>query len=266
MSLKRTGLRGLVIRRGGYLGRPADDGEVKAFLHSLRPRPTGHALIRVGGAGDGGYLVPDDLEGIAGCFSPGVADSSDFELDLATRWNIPSWLADHSVAGPPVAHDMLHFTRKFLGARNDAATMRLADWMAEAGQLDATGDLILQMDIEHGEYDVLIDTPAEVLARFRILVIEFHSFEVVFERFGLRTLRAVFDKLASRFRIAHVHPNNAGAPYGRDGLVVPSLPEITFLRLDRVREGGPKPVLPHPLDRRNTDRWPDVALPAAWRG
>ena len=26
----------------------------------------------IGGAGDGGYLVPDDLDGIEYCFSPGV--------------------------------------------------------------------------------------------------------------------------------------------------------------------------------------------------
>jgi hypothetical protein len=265
MSLKRTGLRGLFTQRGGYLGRPSDSAELRAFLSSIRPQRTGYGLIRIGGDGDGGYLVPDDLEGLSACFSPGVADSAEFEMDLANRWGIPSWLADHSVEAPPVAHEMLHFTRKFLGSRNDATTMRLADWMAGAGQLSAPGDLILQMDIEHGEYDVLIDTPADVLARFRILVIEFHSFEVVFDRFGLRTMRAVFDKLLSRFCVAHIHPNNGGAPYSRGDIVVPSLPEISFLRLDRVRDGGPVPVLPHPLDRRNTDRWPDLPLPAGWR-
>jgi hypothetical protein len=36
-------------------------------------------LIRLGADGDGGYLVPDDLEDVAACFSPGVDDRASFE-------------------------------------------------------------------------------------------------------------------------------------------------------------------------------------------
>ena len=38
----------------------------------LQPKPTPIPLIRVGDGSDGSYLIPDDLEGISGCLSPGV--------------------------------------------------------------------------------------------------------------------------------------------------------------------------------------------------
>ena len=54
--------------------------ELKELIKALRPVKTKFDLIRIGGANDGGYLIPDDLEGIAACFSPGVADTASFEV------------------------------------------------------------------------------------------------------------------------------------------------------------------------------------------
>ena len=52
------------------------------FVKKLRPVKTKFNLIRIGGAKDGGYLLPADLDGIAACFSPGVADTANFETEL----------------------------------------------------------------------------------------------------------------------------------------------------------------------------------------
>lgn len=41
------------------------------------------AMIRIGEVHDSSYIIPDDLEGITACFSPGVGPSSSFELDVA---------------------------------------------------------------------------------------------------------------------------------------------------------------------------------------
>ncbi len=45
----------------------------------------------MGGENDGGYLVPDDLEGIEYCFSPGVSNIATFELDCLNRGSFLSW-------------------------------------------------------------------------------------------------------------------------------------------------------------------------------
>lgn len=60
--------------------------------------------------GDGGYLIPDDLEGISACFSPGVDDRATFETSLIAR-GIPCFLADASVDKAPIDGDMIHFTK-----------------------------------------------------------------------------------------------------------------------------------------------------------
>jgi len=86
-------------------GQATSRAEVLAFLKKIRPMTTNIPLIRVGSADDGGYLVPDDLEGIKICFSPGVAQQSDFELAMAQR-GITCFMADYSVDGS-------HCTRAF---------------------------------------------------------------------------------------------------------------------------------------------------------
>jgi hypothetical protein len=69
--------------------------EIRQLIRTLRPVDCGKPLIRIGGDGAGGYLLPDDLEGIEYCFSPGVSTVADFESHLATL-HIKSFLADYS--------------------------------------------------------------------------------------------------------------------------------------------------------------------------
>ena len=50
----------------------APTAEIVEVFQLLKPKASKTPLIRIGGDGDGSYLVPDDLEGITACFSPGV--------------------------------------------------------------------------------------------------------------------------------------------------------------------------------------------------
>lgn len=232
------------------------------FLNQVRPVGTDTPLIRIGGDGDGGYLVPDDLEGIAACFSPGVGAVSTFEADMARR-GIRTFLADYSVDGPAEHHPLFKFEKKYLGIVNDATHMTLDSWVENEGPFH--GDLVLQMDIEGGEYDVLVDASNSVLARFRMMVIEFHRLDVqVADPASLAWLRRVFLKLSKHFEVVHIHPNNVVPPVMMRGLAIPPYVEFTFLRRDRVRNKVPAASYPHPLDRPNVPERPDVALPECW--
>jgi hypothetical protein len=93
--------------------------DIKNLLTKLSPYKTEHQLIRIGPNRDGGYLVPDDLENIKACFSPGVSDYAHFEEDLLKRYGINSFQADFSVEGPPQSFEPLSFTKKFLGSFNN---------------------------------------------------------------------------------------------------------------------------------------------------
>lgn len=239
------------------------DGVVET-VRLLRPKAFEGNLIRVGGEGDGGYIVPDDLAGIGACFSPGVSTVADFEIDLKTRFGIPSFLADASVSGPPAGAEMMDFEKRFLGARNDAVFTRLQDWIARKEDAGSLGDLLLQMDIEGAEYDVIVDIPREVLDRFRILVIELHSLDMLFSRGGQKLLSLIFGKLTENHVPIHLHPNNCVQPEVFDGIGVPPVMEVTLLRKDRYRPGSKLGGFPNPLDRTNVPGNRDFALPHVW--
>ncbi len=235
------------------------------FINLLRPSNTGVELIRIGGEGDGGYLVPNDLEGIKYCFSPGVSEIATFEENLADKYAIRSYLADASIEKPPIKNDFFQFEKKFLGTQNSGQFMRLESWLEDKDGQIGQSDLILQMDIEGAEYDVLIDTSAETLRRFRIMVVEFHDLTLISDKSALKLLRPLFEKIANDFVVAHLHPNNYKKPALVQGVEVPRALEVTFLRRDRLRSGhSQKTSFPHILDRRNLPDFPDVSLPKDW--
>jgi hypothetical protein len=236
--------------------------DLAAFLGRVAPMKTEHPLVRVGNAHDGGYLLPDDLTGIRTCFSPGVSTVADFELDL-TRRGIRCQLADYSVDAAPVASPLIHFEKRFLGTVDDAQYMRLSSWVERHAD-PGDGDLLLQMDIEGAEYDVLIETPAELLGRFRTIVVEFHGLESLFTPMGFRLVNAVFTKLLRQFTPVHAHPNNHFPCQRFDRFQVPPLMEFTFHRSDRIARAAPAREFPHPLDRSNVPGGRDYPLPECW--
>lgn len=251
------------MRRGYTLGRRAADAEVLELIRALRPRSCAVPLIRLGADADGGYLIPDDLDGIEYCFSPGVSTTADFEWQLADR-GIRSFLADYSVPAPPLSRADWVFDRKFIGGLDNETCMTMASWK-DKYLPGYDSDMLLQMDIEGDEYEVILSTPIDLLASFRIIVIELHSLKRLFDRFAFRVMQTFFDKLLSRFYVVHAHPNNNGGVFRHCGIEIPDLMEMTFYNRDRGGIGPVRRDYPHPLDADNCPSRPSITLPACWR-
>lgn len=234
--------------------------QLTTLLALLRPMSTGHPLIRIGAEADGGYLVPDDLDGIRQCFSPGVDIKSDFEFDCANR-GMDVFMADASVEGPARDHPKFHFEKHFIGGFARQQMIDFADWVDRLAAPD--GDLMLQMDIEGYEYEVLAAMPARLLSRFRIMVVEFHGLSRLLERSFYDLAFPVFEKLAGTHVCAHIHPNNYLGTRANHGLEIPDLVEFTFFRRDRAQTLMPALSFPHPLDRDCCARKP-IKLPGCW--
>ena len=237
--------------------------ELKELIKALRPVKTKFKLIRVGGANDGGYLIPDDLDGIAACFSPGVADTATFEVGLCCR-GIGSHLADGSVDNAPKGFTPLSFTKKYLDGYNDENNMTLERWVKREAPL--TGDLILQMDIEGGEYATIMATPQGILDRFRIICVEIHETDAWFNPIAWNTVQTFFAKLTEDFHVVHNHPNNNCGQVTNGNILLPRVFELTLLRRDRSEALGFVEDLPHPLDARNVLDTPELKLPKEWYG
>ena len=257
----RSALKSAVMTLNLNVARQTGKSDLLDLLGKLKPLDSGIEMIRIGRAGDGGYLVPNDLSGIEYCFSPGVGPSSEFELHLADR-NIRSFLADYSVESPPVDRPEFTFDRKYLGASDAEPYITLASWKNKYLR-DYKGDLLLQMDVEGAEYEVILGAPDDLLSQFRILVIEFHSLHKLFDPFGFRLIAATFQKLLRSFYVVHIHPNNSCEIAKRGRIEIPSMMEFTFLNQKRVDRTSPQTKFPHRLD---CDNFPTrtMLLPKCW--
>jgi hypothetical protein len=233
----------------------------------MKVTPIGHELVRIGPRGDGGYLLPDDLKEIEVCFSPGVADSSDFELVLANR-GMKVFLADKSIETPPAAHENFNFIKKHIASRDccQEGLITLDEWYRSklSNPSENSPEAILQMDIEGSEYEVIHNSSALLLSRFRIMVIEFHRLYQLADRFSFKWMASAIRKLLNTHAIVHMHPNNNRKPLTLHEIKIPATLEITFLRRDRLLPETKPLVFPHPLDHKSVCNKPDLILPKCW--
>ncbi len=129
---------------------------------------------------------------------------------------------------------------------------------------DYASDLILQMDIEGSEYEVLFNTPNSLLNQFRIMVIEFHHLDRLFDPVVFSLLSSCFEKILQKFHVAHIHPNNALGSVKVGNIEIPRIMEFTFINKRRISSTRPQRVFPHKLDSDNKVGAPSLPLPKCW--
>jgi hypothetical protein len=256
-------LKNVIYKTGYLLVKPTPKDQVKFLIEKLHPFQTDKGLIRLGPNGDGGYLVPNDLDGIKACFSPGVDQISEFEQDCLLR-GMKIYMADKSVDKPNlnIPADQYDFIKKHVGCTNNLGYITMETWVNSVGYKD-DDELLLQMDIEGGEYYSLINMPDSLMKRFRILVIEFHTLDELWNLPFFRLAEVVFDKVLQTHSCVHIHPNNDREIYNFCGIGIPRTAEFIFLRNDRDKFETYCKQFPHELDFDNSDKR-HIALPSDW--
>ncbi len=238
--------------------------DIKRAIEILAPVSCGIPLIRIGASGDGGYLIPNDVEGIQACFSPGTNNSKYFEDDLALKYGIKSYMCDFSSDiekfRTPIIHNMQFFEKKFLDIEANDKNIDINQWINTNST--ANSDLILQMDIEGAEYRNLLHATEDNLSSFRIIVLELHALHLLSK---VQFLKGVFfptlNKILKSFKCVHAHPNNCcGIQRFNEDLTVPKVLELTFLRNDRFKSTAVTVQLPHPLDAINVKSKPPLHI------
>jgi len=141
--------------------------------------------------------------------------------------------------------------------------MTIDDW-AKLSLPDSQGDLLLQMDIEGSEYEVLSGASDDLLKRFRIIVVEFHSLNELWSKPFFKLVSQVFEKLLQTHTCVHNHPNNCSDSVRIGDIEIPMVVELTFLRNDRIRGSSFAKIFPHPLDVDNRQKKPSLLLPKCW--
>lgn len=229
-----------------------------SLLKVLSPKASPRPLIRLGGEVDGAYLLPNDLQGIKACFSPGVQNRKRFEDELCEAHSIPCHMCDYSsdvgAFSTPLIPGMQTFRKQWLEPGGKENSVRLEDWIQECCP-DPQDDLILQMDIEGAEYRNLLSSNEGVLQRFRIIVMELHGLQAALHKDKFENELAPTLRLLDKYFVCvHTHPNNCcGNFYCKElNEYIPNVLEATFLRRDRFKgfsnEQLIPPMIPHPLD------------------
>ena len=222
--------------------------EVLNLLASIRPQDNGHKLVRVGGAGDGGYLIPDDVTEISECFSPGSNKLSNFESEIAQRWQIKSFICDSVEEKPSDLTAFQDFTEAWVGPATDGERyISLSHWVEEKSK--SRKDLMLQMDIEGAEFLTVMASSTQLLRRFRIVVIELHFLEALKNKWAFDQIyRPFFDKILKEFDVVHLHPNNCCGIWTYGDFEFPRIIELTLHRKDRSKHLRPRATTRNQLD------------------
>ena len=228
------------------------------FFEKLKIYKTGHKLIRIGPNFDGGYVLPNILNQIDYCFSPGVGHVSEFEKQMEQN-NIKCFLADKNVDDPSNDKFKFNFLKKNLNSFTNETNITLDDWVNS--NTKENSNLLLQMDIEGSEIDVLFNTSENTLKKFKILLIEFHDFDFLKTMFGIRILDNIFEKINQNFTICHIHPNNCCGYTKFFNYKIPKVMEFTFIRNDLLNEKSKiSNNLPLSIDKKNLANKEDVLL------
>ncbi len=236
--------------------------QVISLLKQLTPMNYGHQEIRIGSNDDGGYVVPNDFNGVSECFSPGCASYWHFEKFLESNFGIHSHICDSENQRPSNLGPNQDFEAYYLGPSTEKNTITLENWVNKV-QLSNKAEFILQIDIESAEYLTLLATPLELLERFRIIVIELHHLEVIKNRHAFEMLyQPFFTKLFESFDVTHAHANNCCGNWRYRDVDFPVTLELTLHRKDRrLTQGTPMLGLSE-LDFPNLPHVPE--LPINW--
>ena len=232
---------------------------VQNFLSRIFIYDCGYKLIRIGDDHDSGYLLPNILNKIKFCFSPGVGKSSSFENHLL-KFNIKYFLADGTISKPPTFNH--NFLRKNINIYNDNKNITLDSWIKQKLGSKISRNLLLQMDIEGSEIEVLLNVNEKILEKFTILIIEFHHFKFLGIPEFNRLYKEIFNKLFKYFTICHIHPNNCCGLTTFGEYKVPNVMEFTFINNKEVKKKRLVKKIPHDLDQKNVLGKKDVKLPS----
>ncbi|GAA7907696.1 hypothetical protein TH0238_09140 [Helicobacter pylori] len=176
-------------------------------------------------------------------------------------------MADKSVNEPilNIPKENYSFIKKFIGCTDNEDFITLDTWVnnSQVGE----GDLMLQMDIEGGEYLALISASDTLLNRFRIIALEIHLLKYLWDNNYFEMVQSALNKILKTCYCVHLHPNNCCASHHHNGVSIVEVIECTFIRKDRVKHIlGYCDEFPHPLDADNVIENPTLILPRNWYG
>ena len=237
------------------------DFSLRKLFEKLYPVATDIELLRFGGNADGSYIVPLLDFGYDGVVSPGVGQSFEFEKAVAGD-DCRVVLIDGTVDQPQNLPPGFVFLQKMLGSSTNPERNQISIKEVTNQYFPTSRSLVLQMDIEGGEYEVLNSINEDDLIPFATILVEFHHLHKLYEGLSWNSeIKRAIQIFERDFILIHTHPNNAGGFFLWRFRKLPKVVETTWVRKSLVGEVHGQAKLPHPLDRRNDTLIEDLSYP-----
>ena len=234
------------------------------FMSQIQVKDVSLTKIRIGNKHDGGYVLLKELcEKTSMLYSFGIGNDVGFELDFTKKYPlIGIQMYDPTVSFLPSDH--FNFTFHKIGIEESLNNLQ--------------DDCILKIDVEHAEWDALLNISTDDLLKCNQIVVEFHIIHCE-PRHGLtpyfrefyrsilseinekmfKKYYQVMKKLTDFFYIYHIHPNNSLPKTQMGYYYLPPLIELSFVRKDLVkgvcdtRESFPIQNLDYPNKTNRSD-------------
>ena len=215
-------------------------------------------FVRVGAAGDGGYVMADDFR-VQGAISIGIGKDNSWDVDIAGR-GIPVAMFDPTIRRPPQSIAGSKFYRIGIAEKAKGKRMLPLEQINQIAGFAGTDDLILKVDIEGHEWNVLESLQQAELLRYRQIVVEFHNLGQIYEDQFAEQVEGVLRKLWTDHIPAHLHANNYNriVRFGRHWF--PDAVEVTYVRRDLMKFPAPALTIRKQLDCPCDSRVSDISL------
>ena len=153
--------------------------------------------------------------------------------------------------------------KKFIKSYSVDQSIDVNSWIENSAP-NAAKNMIMQIDIEGGEYELLHAITEKNLDKFKILVIELHNLTAVNNQVFHKYFISCLKKIKKNFDVYYLHPNNCCGVSNFQGIVFPNVLEVTLLNKSVVKKKDKFDDSKRDLVIKNIEYNKKIILPDSW--
>lgn len=214
-------------------------------------------LIRVGADSDGGYVMLNDFDEGDIAYSFGIGDDVSWDESISELGSIKVNCYDHTIKELPKDNKNLRFHRIGIAGHCDVESnlLDMRTILKNNGDQD-NNNLILKMDVEGAEWEFFESVDVKTLCQFKQMTFELHNLTDEVDEKKVELLK----KINKYFVPVWIHANNALGVTVSEGVCMPNLLEITYVRRGEYKVSPIQYNAPIELDKPNIPDFWEVEL------
>ena len=227
--------------------------EISKFLRIEKLLNDGLIFKRFGNLFDGGYVMVKDFSDTDCLITLGVGSDISCDAEIAKEISKVHFY-DHTVSSlPESVPNSTHFREKI--GYGDSKEVSLEETLK---RIQASGEIVLKMDIEGSEWEVLKKTTS--LSSFKQIVIELHGLHQIIDLNRFVEMSLALAKIHKSHGPVHIHANNYAPVTIVGNSFLPDVIEVTYLSRSKYNLSNFDFAAGTDFDSPNNSSAPEIAL------